>query len=66
MLRIDTSESYLSLNLSHAVAIVLYSLFISRNVNVDESRVIGRLEKEKLYDYFSILLDEINYPKHKV
>ena len=66
MLRIDTSESYLSLNLSHAVAIVLHSIYQNREISVGESRDIGRFEKEKLYEYFSILLEEINYPSHKV
>ena len=48
MLRIPASESYLSLNLSHAV-----------------KRIIGRMEKERLFDFFSSLLEEINYPEHK-
>jgi len=65
MLRIPTSESYLSLNLSHAVALVLYSLFVKRKAVSKKKRTIGKIEKEKLYDFFSELLNEINYPKHK-
>ena len=65
MLRIPTSESYLSLNISHAVALVLYSLYITRKTIPKEKRTIGKLEKEKLYDFFSELLKEINYPEHK-
>lgn len=65
MLRIPTSESYLSLNLSHAVALVLYSLFVKRKAVSKKKRTIGIIEKEKLYDFFSELLNEINYPKHK-
>ena len=34
MLRIPTSESYLSLNLSHAVALVLYSIYVKREFSV--------------------------------
>jgi TrmH family RNA methyltransferase len=65
MLRIPTSESYLSLNLSHAVALVLYSLFVKRKTASKERRTIGKIEKEKLYNFFSELLNEINYPRHK-
>ncbi len=65
MLRIPTSEAYLSLNLSHAVALVLYSLYIKRETAPIEKRTIGKVEKEKLYTFFSELLDVINYPEHK-
>ncbi|MFO7676800.1 MAG: RNA methyltransferase [Thermoplasmatota archaeon] len=65
MLRIPTSEEYLSLNLSHAVCLVLYSLYIKRNCIVPNRREIGKVEKEKLFEFFSLLLQEINYPSHK-
>ncbi len=65
MLRIPTSESYLSLNLSHAVSLVLYSIYIKREFTPKERRYIGKIEKEKLYEFFSNLLEEINYPEHK-
>ena len=65
MLRIPTSESYLSLNLSHAVSLVLYSIFIRRDYSPKEIRHIGKIEKEKLYEFFSDLLEDINYPEHK-
>jgi TrmH family RNA methyltransferase len=64
MLRIPTSEKYLSLNLSHAVCIVLNSLYFNKN-NKHERRIIDKIEKEKLYSFFSQILDEIDYPKHK-
>ena len=65
MLKVPASENYLSLNLSHAVAIVLYSLYIKREINIEEKRTIGKIEKEKLYSFFSELLDQIDYAKHK-
>jgi TrmH family RNA methyltransferase len=65
MLRIPTSESYHSMNLSHAVGLVLYSLYIIGLTENDKTRKIGKVEKEKLYNYFSDLLDVINYPDHK-
>jgi len=65
MLRIPTSVSYLSLNLSHAVSLILYSIYIKREFTPKEKRLIGKIEKRKLYDFFSNLLEEISYPKHK-
>ncbi len=65
MLKIPTSDSYLSLNLSHAVGIVLYNLFIKMKFTPKEKRDIGTVEKQKLYDFFADLLVEINYPEHK-
>jgi len=65
MLIIPTSESYLSLNLSHAVALVLYSLYVKKKAEPEQKRIIGKIEKEKLYTFFSELLNEINYPQHK-
>jgi TrmH family RNA methyltransferase len=65
MLKIPTSESYLSLNLSHAVSLVLYSIFVRSKFTPRERRDIGDVEKQKLYQFFSDLLEGINYPKHK-
>lgn len=65
MVKIPTSKSYLSLNLSHAVSLVLYSLYIKKNLISKKRRALDKIEKEKLHDFFSNLLDEINYPAHK-
>ena len=65
MLKIPTSYSYPSLNLSHAVALTLYILYVKEKAEPDTKRTIGKLEKEKLYTFFSELLNEINYPQHK-
>ncbi len=65
MLKIPSSEKYLSLNLSHAVAIVLYNIFLNRSFEPKETRDMGNIEKEKLFEAFSNLLDSINYPIHK-
>ena len=65
MLKIPTSDSYPSLNLSHAVALVLYSLYVKKKAEPEQKRIIGKIEKEKLYTFFSELLNEINYPQHK-
>jgi tRNA/rRNA methyltransferase len=65
MLKIPTSEHYPSLNLSHAVNIVLYSLYLKKAFIRKRRRELGPVEKEKLYEFFSQLLDDIDYPKHK-
>jgi TrmH family RNA methyltransferase len=65
MLKIPTSESYPSLNLSHAVTIVLYSLYLKKAYIPKRRRPMGPLEKKKLYEFFGQLLDDIDYPPHK-
>jgi len=64
MLRIPTSEGYPSMNLSHAVGVVLYELFSSIRTP-KQPRLADGAEKEKLYEYFDKLLDSINYPEYK-
>ena len=64
MIKIHTSEIYQTLNLSHSVGIVLYSIFI-KNFSPKIKKNIGKIEKEKLFEYINSLLNEINYPKHK-
>lgn len=65
ILKIPTSESYPSMNLSHSVALVLYSMYIKQKFEPKKKRTIGKIEKEKLYKFFSELLKEIDYPDHK-
>ena len=65
ILRIPTSENYLSLNLSHAICLVLYSLYLNKKYVPKEKKNIGKIEKEKLYTFFSNLLEVIDYPIHK-
>ena len=54
-----------SLNLSHAVGIVLYTLYLTANESNDEKRSLDKIEKRHLFNAFSSLLEEINYPEHK-
>jgi len=65
MIKIPTSESYQSLNLSHSVGLVLYSLYVKKNFPKKKKRKIGKIEKKKLFEFFSELLEEIDYPIHK-
>jgi len=65
MINIPTSDSYLSLNLSHAVTILLSIIYSQQHHTTTEKRKLGNVEKEKLHEFFSLLLEEINYPEHK-
>lgn len=65
MVRIPTSQGYSSMNLSHSVGVLLYSIFIKKDFKPIESRKMDGLEKEKLFSFFETLLDEINLPDHK-
>jgi TrmH family RNA methyltransferase len=65
MVKIPTSESYPSLNLSHAVTVVLYAIYLRKAFLPKKRRPLESLEKEKLYEFFSQLLEDIDYPAHK-
>ncbi len=61
LVHIPTHEDYRVLNLSHAVAVVLYELFV-RKTAVSSPTETTALEREKLYEFFSDLLEAIDYP----
>lgn len=63
VVNIPTAE-YPIMNLSHAVAIVLYELFISEKKE-REQRKASFFEKKKLFEKFENYLLTIDYPKHK-
>jgi TrmH family RNA methyltransferase len=65
MVRIPTSITYPSMNLSHAVSVFLFSLFVNKDKKRIKKRELDRIEKEKLFSFFSELLDLIDYPEHK-
>lgn len=65
MVRIPTSKSYSSMNLSHAVTIVLFNIFVNKTEIKTKKRKLDSIEKEKLFGFFSELLENIGYPKHK-
>ncbi|MEM2715725.1 MAG: RNA methyltransferase, partial [Candidatus Thermoplasmatota archaeon] len=64
IVKIPTTKEYPSLNLSHAVSILLYEIFMNKYKERKKVLADGK-EKEKLYEFFRILLDEIDYPEHK-
>jgi TrmH family RNA methyltransferase len=65
IMKIPTSDNYSSLNLSHSVGIVLYSLYVKKFFQTKKKRKIGKIEKKKLFEFFSELLEEIDHPNHK-
>jgi tRNA/rRNA methyltransferase len=68
LITIPTSESYASMNLSHSVCLVLYTLFseFEGKDHLPKSPVrMSGAEKRLLLDSFASLLEEINYPDHK-
>lgn len=65
LLTIPTSKEYPSLNLSHAVCICLYELFSHKFDRRIKDRNIGTKEKDKMMEFFQMLLDLIDYPSHK-
>lgn len=65
LVNIPTSEGYSSLNLSHAVAVVLYELFTQTVKPSVGFKGMGVVEKENLNRSLGEVLDLINYPSHK-
>lgn len=65
LIRIPASDTYPSLNLSMAVQIVAYELFLARGVQVDTAPAAGPLadpaEMERLYGHLAQVLEEIDF-----
>jgi tRNA/rRNA methyltransferase len=64
LVTIPAEPKYPILNVSHAAAIVFYELF-GTGFDKFEPRTAGELEREKLYEYFDMLLDVTDYPEYK-
>jgi TrmH family RNA methyltransferase len=60
---IPTSSAYPVMNLSHAVAVVLYEL--SRVDAAGTAKLASREDKERLFIHMKTFLDEIGYKEHK-
>lgn len=59
---IPTSPDYTSMNLSHAVAVVLYEL---SDIEGGETFLAGHFDIELLYEHISEVLADIDYKEHK-
>lgn len=64
LVTIPASRGYPILNISHAVAVVLYELFAA-GLSTRGPREASGLEKENLHGAFASLLDATDYPPHK-
>ncbi len=67
LVRIPTSEDYPIMNLSHAVCVVLYEIF-KENEDfslVPEDKISSQGDRDRLIDYFTEIMDDIEYPDHK-
>jgi len=64
LVTIPTSEDYPIMNVTHAAAIILYELHISR-VEKEEMPLAEGFEMELLNRRFSEILDLIDFPEHK-
>ncbi len=67
---IPASKEYPSLNLSHAVSIVLYHLFskyapVSPR-KISETRAATYQEREQVYKFFDNVVDQLNLKEHKI
>jgi tRNA/rRNA methyltransferase len=62
IVNIPTSQVYQSMNLSHAVAVVLYEL---SDIKAGERYIADHFDIELLYDHIDEVLDDIEYKEHK-
>jgi TrmH family RNA methyltransferase len=61
---IPNSEKYPTMNLSHAVAVILYELFLSK-AEVWRPTSSSDFERSKLKEMFEAYMDAIEFPSHK-
>jgi tRNA/rRNA methyltransferase len=59
---IPSSDEYPTMNLSHAVTVVLYELFVKGGYRTTKAQVSSEEERELLYKFFHELLEAIDYP----
>lgn len=62
LVHIPSSDAYPVLNLSHAVTVVIYELYLAGGHRLSHVPVSSEEERELLYKFFSELLEAIDYP----
>lgn len=67
LVRIPTSDDYPIMNLSHAVCVVLYEIFkeIEDFDLVTKDKMSDQDDRDRLIEYFTDIIDTIDYPDHK-
>jgi tRNA/rRNA methyltransferase len=67
---VPTSKEYPSLNLSHAVSIVLYHLFSKyapeEPRQPSEARAATHQERQQVYTFFDDVVDQLNLKEHRI
>ncbi|MHA1582389.1 MAG: RNA methyltransferase [Candidatus Baldrarchaeia archaeon] len=67
VLTIPANPEYPTLNITHAAAIIFYELFKILGKSMTERyRCATKVEKDKILEVFSKLLEEIDYPSEKL
>jgi len=64
VISIPTGTQYRTLNISHALAILLY-IFLMKRKECEEKSIPTKREREQLIAYISSILDVIDFPKHR-
>ncbi len=62
IVKIPTSDEYSVMNLSHAVAVILYEL---SGIHGGKINLAKHDDLERLYVHFAYVLEQVGYPKHK-
>ena len=63
IMTIPTSDNYPVMNMSHAAAVVLYEL---SDIGPGEKRLAEPFDVALLYEHLFSMLDDIDYPAHKI
>ena len=61
---IPNSEKYPTMNLSHAVAVILYEIFLNKT-EVWKPTASSEFERSKLMELFNVYMDAIEFPSFK-
>lgn len=65
LVHIPSDDAYPVLNLSHAVTVVIYELYLAGGHRTSRVPVSSEEERELLYKFFSDLLEAIDYPEFR-
>ena len=65
VLHVKTSPVYPVMNLSHAVAVVLYSINNAKRADTHKRAVASHSELDELLQHLSEVLEAIDFPSHK-
>ncbi len=65
LVKVPTSDEYPVMNVSHAVAVVLYEVSMAMGDGAEERPLATKDEVELMVSRFEHLLDLVNYPSHK-